>query len=136
MTNFSESLHPPYFAAVVTPKNGDRDKSGILSMEQMSSLAPRLDGFLGLETAKLEDGTGAAICYWRSSDAVVVWKFGVLTRLIGDLNLKHRRLEDALAISGARVARRLFPGRAKPSVFTSLLTRGGGDTSSERRIQP
>lgn len=134
MSIVSETLRPPYFAAIVSPREGDFDQSGMLAMEEMISVAPRLEGFLGLETARLHDGTGAAICYWKSVDAVTAWKSTALSRLIEELNLKHRRLEDACAITVTRVARRLFGTSANP--VGALLTRDVGlDGGREGLVQ-
>lgn len=113
MGSLSETLRPPYYAAVVTPVGGDIDPSGRLTMDELISLAPRLDGFLGLETGRLDDGRGAAVCYWKSPAAIQGWKARALAEMMGAINLKNRRIEDACAIEVTRVVKRLF-GRKTP----------------------
>ena len=113
MGSLSEHLRPPYYAAVVTSVGGDVDPTGRLAMDELISLAPRLDGFLGLETGRLDDGRGAAVCYWKSPTAMMGWKARVLAQLTNDLPLKNRRIEDACAIEVTRVVKRLF-GRKTP----------------------
>jgi hypothetical protein len=113
MGSLSETLRPPYYAAVVTPVGGDVDPSGRIAMDELISLAPRLDGFLGLETGRLDDGRGAAVCYWKSPAAIQGWKARVLTQLTGEVSLKNRRIEDACAIEVTRIVKRLF-GRKTP----------------------
>ena len=121
MGSLSETLRPPYYAAVVSPVGDEVDTSAQIAMDELISLAPRLEGFLGLETGRLVDGRGAAICYWKTPAAIQGWKARVLSQLIQELNLKHRRIEDACAIDVTRVVKRLF-GKKTPlavSVFSA-----------------
>tara|TARA_R110000772_G_scaffold231592_2_gene342545 strand:- start:19452 stop:19859 length:408 start_codon:yes stop_codon:yes gene_type:complete len=113
MGSLAETLRPPYYAAVVTPVGGDIDPSGRLAMDELISLAPRLDGFLGLETGRLDDGRGAAVCYWKTPAAIQGWKTRVLAQMMEEVSLKNRRIEDACAIEVTRVVKRLF-GRKTP----------------------
>jgi heme-degrading monooxygenase HmoA len=119
MGSLAENLRPPYYAAVVSPVGGDVDPNGRVAMDELISLAPRLDGFLGLETARLDDGRGAAICYWKSPAAIQGWKNRVLAQLMQEVNLKHRRIEDACAIEVTRVVKRLF-GKKTPLAASVL----------------
>lgn len=113
MGSLAETLRPPYYAAVVTPVGGDIDPSGRLAMDELISLAPRLDGFLGLETGRLDDGRGAAVCYWKTPAAIQGWKTRVLAQMMEEVSLKNRRIEDACAIEVTRVVKGLF-GRKTP----------------------
>ncbi len=131
MSPLSESLRPPYFAAVVSPNGAVQERAGVLAMETMISLAPRLDGFLGLETARLTDGTRAAVCYWQSAEAISRWKMRVLKRLILDHNGQHRRIEEACAIDVICVAKRLF-GKRLPKLPKVLSTTTQTDTREAR----
>ncbi|PIW31269.1 MAG: hypothetical protein COW30_00090 [Rhodospirillales bacterium CG15_BIG_FIL_POST_REV_8_21_14_020_66_15] len=113
MDSLAETLRPPYYAAVVSPLGSDVDPDGRLAIDQLISLAPRQDGFLGLETGRLDDGRGAAVCYWETAAAIQGWKARVLSQLVHDLDLRNRRLEDACVIKVTRVVKRLF-GRKTP----------------------
>ncbi len=113
MGSLAETLRPPYYAAVVTPVGGDVDLPGRLTMDELISLAPRLDGFLGLETGRLDDGRGAAVCYWKTPAAIQSWKTRVLAQMMEEVSLKNRRIEDACAIEVTRIVKRLF-GRKTP----------------------
>ena len=121
MGSLAETLRPPYFAAVVTPVGGDIDPSGRLAMDELISLAPRLDGFLGLETGRLDDGRGAAVCYWKTTAAIQGWKTRVLAQMMEEVSLKNRRIEDACAIEVTRVVKRLF-GRKTPLAVEIMST--------------
>lgn len=116
MGSLAETLRPPYYAAVVTPVGGDIDLPGRLAMDELISLAPRLDGFLGLETGRLDDGRGAAVCYWKTPAAIQSWKTRVLTQMMEEVSLKNRRIEDACAIEVTRIVKRLFGGKTPLSV--------------------
>ncbi|MEQ8804983.1 MAG: hypothetical protein RIE87_15105 [Rhodospirillales bacterium] len=121
MGSLSETLRPPYYAAVVTPVGGDVDPSGRLTMDELISLAPRIDGFLGLETGRLDDGRGAAVCYWKSPAAIQGWKARVLARMPNEISLQNRRIEDACAIEVTRIVKRLF-GRKTPLAVDIMST--------------
>ena len=116
MGSLAETLRPPYYAAVVTPVGGDIDLPGRLAMDELISLAPRLDGFLGLETGRLDDGRGAAVCYWKTPAAIQSWKTRVLSQMMEEVSLKNRRIEDACAIEVTRIVKRLFGGKTPLSV--------------------
>ena len=90
MGSLAETLRPPYYAAVVTPVGGDIDLPGRLAMDELISLAPRLDGFLGLETGRLDDGRGAAVCYWKTPAAIQSWKTRVLAQMVEEVSLQSQ----------------------------------------------
>lgn len=134
MGMLSETLRPPYYAAVVSPVGSDIDPNARLAMDELISLAPRVDGFLGLETGRLDDGRGAAICYWKTPAAIQGWKARVLTQLIQELNLKHRRLEDACAIEVTRVVKRLFGGKTPLAVTIMGSANDRSEYIDQKRI--
>ncbi len=119
MTSLSENLRPPYYAAVIAPHGDTPDSSARLAIDELISIAPKQDGFLGLETGRTIDGRGATVCYWTSPSAIQGWKSKVLRQLIQELNLKHRRLEDACDIEVTRIVKRLF-GRKTPLTVTFM----------------
>ena len=116
MSTLSENLHPPYYAAVVAPLGTDDAPSARMAMDELITLAPRLSGFLGLETGRLDDGRSATICYWKTPSAIQSWKNQAMAQLINDLNVNSRRIEDACAIEVTRIVKRLFGGKTPLTV--------------------
>lgn len=128
MASVAENLAPPYYAAVVRPVGGESDPFGLQALETLISTAPRLSGFLGLECGRLDDGSGGAICYWKSPEAVARWKSWALRTLLDEAAAaRPRPLEEACAITVTRVARRLFRGKTPLDV---TLVRDEADTGT------
>ena len=119
MGSVAEKLAPPYYAVLARPLDNGVGNTGLFALDALISEAPRTEGFLGLETGWLDDGTGAVICYWSTAEAVTGWKSRVLARLMGEVSLKHRRIEDTCAITVTRVAKRLF--RRKTPLGVALV---------------
>ncbi|HUR45545.1 MAG TPA: antibiotic biosynthesis monooxygenase [Candidatus Saccharimonadales bacterium] len=65
---------PPYYAVMFTSlrTEGERGYSGMA--ERMAQLASGQPGFLGVESARGENGLGITISYWQSQEAIVGWK--------------------------------------------------------------
>ncbi|MCI0640122.1 MAG: antibiotic biosynthesis monooxygenase [Gemmataceae bacterium] len=65
---------PPYFAVVFTSKRTLVDSAGYAAMaERMEDLARRQPGFLGLDSARGDDGVGVTVSYWESEQAIRAW---------------------------------------------------------------
>jgi heme-degrading monooxygenase HmoA len=65
---------PPYYAVIFTStrtagENGYGDMS-----DRMVALASSQPGFLGVESARGEDGLGITVSYWESEEAIAAWK--------------------------------------------------------------
>lgn len=52
--------------------------------EAMEALARQQDGYLGIDSARGEDGTGITVSYWRDEEAAIAWRD----------NAEHRRIRD------------------------------------------
>lgn len=78
MSRPAQTPRPPYYAVIFTslrvdPAEGVDDGYGAMA-DRMVELGSRQPGFLGLESARGEDGLGATISYWRSLEDVARWK--------------------------------------------------------------
>jgi heme-degrading monooxygenase HmoA len=66
---------PPYWAVIFTSLRTSADPEGYAAMAAaMEALAPRQPGFLGVESARGQDGLGITVSYWASEEAVRAWK--------------------------------------------------------------
>ena len=66
---------PPYYAVVFTSWRTDLDAEGYASTaERMVQLASEQPGFLGIESARGEDGLGITVSYWDSLESIRRWR--------------------------------------------------------------
>ncbi|MHC4976316.1 MAG: antibiotic biosynthesis monooxygenase family protein [Planctomycetota bacterium] len=67
---------PPYYAVVFSskrdPNAGDDGYPQVAA--RMYELAQQVEGYLGFETARGEDGVGISVSYWRDKDAIRRWR--------------------------------------------------------------
>ncbi len=65
---------PPYYAVIFTSLRTDADPDGYaVTAARMEALAAQQPGFLGIESARGEDGVGITVSYWDSLEAVRRW---------------------------------------------------------------
>jgi heme-degrading monooxygenase HmoA len=65
----------PYYAVVFTSLRTPDDALGYgLAAQRMVELASRQAGFLGVESARGEDGLGITVSYWRDEASILAWK--------------------------------------------------------------
>jgi heme-degrading monooxygenase HmoA len=64
----------PYYAVIFTSLRTELDQGYGQAAERMVELAREQPGFLGVESARGEDGLGITVSYWASEDAIRAWK--------------------------------------------------------------
>jgi heme-degrading monooxygenase HmoA len=75
MMLLARTPEPPYFAVVFTSLRTPADPDGYAIMsDRMLELAPAQPGFLGVETARGDDGVGIAVSYWSSLEEIRNWR--------------------------------------------------------------
>jgi len=75
MTLLAKNPRLPYFAVVFTSLRTPDDPEGYAVMsDRMLQLAPAQPGFLGVETARGDDGLGITVSYWSSLEAIHNWR--------------------------------------------------------------
>lgn len=71
----AKTPEPPYYAVIFTSKRGADDGRAYGAVAQrMVDLGSRYDGFLGIESARGDDGLGITVSYWRDEAAILAWK--------------------------------------------------------------
>ncbi|MFJ2367122.1 antibiotic biosynthesis monooxygenase family protein [Pseudomonas sp. NPDC087697] len=65
---------PPYYAVIFTSLRTTADQGYEQAAQRMIELAREQPGFLGLESARGEDGLGITVSYWSSEEAILAWK--------------------------------------------------------------
>lgn len=65
----------PYYAVIFTSLRTDQDGPGYEAMAaRMVELAAQQPGFLGIESARGDEGVGITVSYWASLDAIRAWR--------------------------------------------------------------
>ena len=74
MTNPAETPDPPYYAVIFTSTRTEVDEGYGEMSEKMVEMASQQPGFLGVESARGEDGFGITVSYWESEEAIANWR--------------------------------------------------------------
>ena len=71
---------PAYYAVIFTSRRTPGDDGYAETARHLLSLAARQAGFLGMESARDEDGFGITVSYWKDLDAIHAWSKDVAHR--------------------------------------------------------
>ena len=64
----------PYYAVIFTSLRTEGDQGYAEAAARMVELAREQPGFLGVESARGDDGSGITVSYWVSEAAILAWK--------------------------------------------------------------
>jgi heme-degrading monooxygenase HmoA len=71
MPFIAKTPRPPFDAVVFTSINADVDHTEHAAMyHRMLEIARTYDGFLGIEGARSQDGSGVAVVYWKDQASI------------------------------------------------------------------
>lgn len=73
MASLADNLKPPYYAAIIQNDDEGAKEDTITPADKLVTLAVRRPGFLGLETARSNDGKPLTVAYWRDMSDVEGW---------------------------------------------------------------
>lgn len=71
---FAKTPEPPYYAVIFSSQRTEGEKGYAQMAERMLELAAKQAGFLGVESARNNDGFGITVSYWESLEAISAWK--------------------------------------------------------------
>jgi heme-degrading monooxygenase HmoA len=74
MSPFATTPEPPYYAVIFTSSRTEGDWGYGETAARLEGLAREVPGYLGIESARSEDGVGITVCYWASEAAIAEWK--------------------------------------------------------------
>ncbi|MBI3861343.1 MAG: antibiotic biosynthesis monooxygenase [Planctomycetia bacterium] len=75
MSTLAGTPDPPYYAVVFTSRRSAHDPQGYAATaDRMVELATLQPGFLGVESARGEDGVGITVSYWSSLESIRNWR--------------------------------------------------------------
>jgi heme-degrading monooxygenase HmoA len=70
-----ENFAPGTIAVIFTSKRNDADAQGYAdAADDMRRAAERFPGYVGIWSARGEDGVGITVSYWASDEAARAWK--------------------------------------------------------------
>ncbi len=72
MTNIAQTPEPPYYAVIFTSLRTEEDEGYAQTGARLLELAAKMNGFLGVESAREE--LGITVSYWESLDAIKAWR--------------------------------------------------------------
>ncbi len=70
---------PPYLAVIFTNRRAGWGESDVdaaygAAAQRMEELARTIPGYLGIESARSDDGVGITVSYWETEDAIAEWR--------------------------------------------------------------
>jgi heme-degrading monooxygenase HmoA len=74
VTVIATTPEPPYYVVVFSSLRTEGDRGYGAMAERMMELAAKQEGFLGVESARGQDGLGLTVSYWRDLAAISAWK--------------------------------------------------------------
>jgi heme-degrading monooxygenase HmoA len=97
--SFADTPQPPYVAVVFTSTRTPGDNGYEAMSGAMRRLAGEQPGFLGIESARGDDGLGITVSYWADGEAARGWK-----HVAAHLVAQRRGREDWYSDYRVRVA--------------------------------
>ena len=74
MTTIAATPKPPYYAVIFTSLKTPEDNGYQQTAARMIALASKQSGFLGIESAREEEGLGITVSYWADTSSIQQWK--------------------------------------------------------------
>jgi heme-degrading monooxygenase HmoA len=67
-------LKAPYYAVIFSSLRTEGDNEYGATAQRMEELAKGMPGYLGIESARGEDGFGITVSYWRDEASISAWR--------------------------------------------------------------
>ena len=131
MRSVAQDIKPPFVAVIMLDLIEANSEEGPSPSDEMISIAPVQEGFLGLETTRDDQGHWISVSYWRDDTCVASWrKSGIdrINQLFDGLSLDNSckfqssQVNDQTLLSRPLMARE--PAVPSPIVKTQLKSFG------------
>ncbi len=108
--SFAATPEPPYYAVIFSASRTEGDNGYATMADRMVELASGQPGYLGIESARGEDGFGISVSYWESLEAIAAWRANAEHQVAqengkriwyGHFELRIARVERAYAMARA-----------------------------------
>jgi len=64
----------PYYATIFTTRMTSNLDGYEETADRMAELVSAREGFLGMQSARGDDGLGITVCYWRTEEDITAWR--------------------------------------------------------------
>lgn len=100
---------PPYWSVIFASRRTAGDAGYGAMADRMAELSRGMPGFLGMDSARGDDGVGITVCYWRSEADIAAWRDHALhreaqrlghARWYADFELRIAKVERAYGMKG------------------------------------
>ena len=71
---FAGQLRAPCYAVIFTSLRTEGDNEYGATADRMVELASSMPGYLGIESARGEDGFGITVSYWQDEASIAAWR--------------------------------------------------------------
>jgi heme-degrading monooxygenase HmoA len=105
MTAPARTPEPPYYAVIFTSTRTDGENGYNAMSDKMVELAAQQPGFLGIESARGEDGLGITVSYWESEEAIADWRRNAEHRVAQSTGMAQWYAEFATRVARVERAR-------------------------------
>ena len=99
MSALPELPDPPYYAVIFTSQRSPVDQGYGVMADRMVALAAEQPGYLGVESARGEDGLGITVSYWRSPEDITAWRRNAEHRVARDTGRSDWYLHYSLRVA-------------------------------------
>jgi len=106
---------PPYYAVIFTSLRTDTIEGYDEMSEKMVALASQQAGFLGVESARGEDGLGITVSYWESEEAIANWRRHEEHRIAQQRGVAQWYTEFTTRVARVERARAFAAERRRPA---------------------
>ena len=83
-TEFGLVGEVPYYATIFTTRMTNNLDGYEEMADRMAELVSAREGFLGMQSARGDDGLGITVCYWRTEEDITAWR----------TDLEHENAQD------------------------------------------
>ena len=83
-SSFAKLPITPYYSVIFSSQRTAGEDGYAHMADRMVELASTQPGFLGVESARGDDGFGITVSYWESLDAIAAWKAHAEHRIAQD----------------------------------------------------
>ena len=73
-TEFGLVGEVPYYATIFTTRMTSNLDGYEETADRMAELVSAREGFLGMQSARGDDGLGITVCYWRTEEDITAWR--------------------------------------------------------------
>ena len=84
LAEFDLASEVPYFATIFTTRMTNNLDGYEEMADRMAELVNARKGFLGMHSARGDDGLGITVCYWRTEEDIAAWR----------TDLEHENAQD------------------------------------------